>query len=140
MWKNQSFSSRFLGFWNCDLKTDRDTPWYPNAHYELGNNVKDFCNIHRKTPVLDSLFNKLYLKETPTKIFSCEYLEIFKNSIFCRTTPMAPFDHSVATFSIRSAEPTGHWKILWISVKNQWKTYKRVVTSVTYISMSYWRF
>ena len=22
IWKNRSFSSRFVGFWNCDLRTD----------------------------------------------------------------------------------------------------------------------
>ena len=44
-----------------------------------------------KTPVPDSLFNKiagslLYSKETPTELFPCEYYkndqEIFKNTFF----------------------------------------------------------
>ena len=46
-------------------------------------------NIHRKTPVLESLFNKVaglkacnYIKETPTQVFSCEYYKIFKNTYF----------------------------------------------------------
>ena len=43
---------------------------------------------------------KLYSKEAPTQVFSCEYFEIFKNSFFYRIPPVAPFDHSVATFSI----------------------------------------
>ena len=32
---------------------------------------------------------QLYLKETPTQVFSCEYREIFKSSFFYRTTPVA---------------------------------------------------
>ena len=41
--------------------------------------------MQRKTPVLESLFNKLaglqlYQKETPTQVFSCKYYEIFKNT------------------------------------------------------------
>ena len=51
-----------------------------------------FRNIHRKTSVLESLFNKfqalrpyglqLYLKETSTQVFSCEYGKRFTNSLF----------------------------------------------------------
>ena len=50
-------------------------------------------NILRKAPVLESLFNSLYLKETPTQVFSCEYCKIFKNSFFHRTTPVAASDY-----------------------------------------------
>ena len=47
-------------------------------------------HIHRQTPVLESLFNKvaghnglqLYEKETPTQVLCCEYCEIFKNTYF----------------------------------------------------------
>ena len=47
-------------------------------------------NIHRKTPVLEPLFNKVIglkacnfiEKETPTQVFSCEYCKIFNNSLF----------------------------------------------------------
>ena len=36
-----------------------------------------------KTPVLQFLFlRKLQAKETPTQMFSCEHLEIFKNAYF----------------------------------------------------------
>ena len=52
-----------------------------------------FCNIRRKTPVLDSLFNKVaelkacvfIKKETPTQEFSCEYCKIFKSSFLQNT-------------------------------------------------------
>ena len=42
-----------------------------------------FRNIHRKTLVLESRYNKfsgLYLKETSTQVFSCEYWKIFTNT------------------------------------------------------------
>ena len=32
---------------------------------------------------------QLYNKETPTRMFSCEYCEIFKNSFCYRTPPVA---------------------------------------------------
>ena len=38
----------------------------------------EFHNIHRKTLMLESLFNKV----AGLKAFSCEYCEIFKNSFF----------------------------------------------------------
>ena len=41
-----------------------------------------FRNIHRKTPVLESFFNKVTDLQTPTQVFSCEYCEIFKNTYF----------------------------------------------------------
>ena len=48
-----------------------------------------FRKTHRKTPVLESLFNKIadyrpatLLKENPTQVFSVEFCELFKNS-FC---------------------------------------------------------
>ena len=43
---------------------------------------------YSKTPVLESLFNKVE-EETPTKVFSCECYEIFKNSFLYRT-PLVP--------------------------------------------------
>ena len=39
-----------------------------------------FPRIHKKTPMLESSFNKV--KETPTQVFSCEDYEIFKNTYF----------------------------------------------------------
>ena len=38
---------------------------------------------------LQPLGLQLYLKKTPTQVFSCEYCEIFKNSLFNRTTLVA---------------------------------------------------
>ena len=43
-----------------------------------------FCNIHRRTPVLQSLFNVV----AGLKVFSCEYCEIFKNTVSYRTRPI----------------------------------------------------
>ena len=66
-----------------------------------------FCNIHRKTFVLESRYNKfsgLYLKETPTQVFSCEYCKIFTiqtaffiehlRGCFCQ------FDNVISDYSI----------------------------------------
>ena len=46
-----------------------------------------FRNIYRKTPVLESLFNKL----TSTRVLSCEYYIISENTFFHRTPPVAAF-------------------------------------------------
>ena len=51
-----------------------------------------------KAPVLESLFNKVLdmkanfslLKETPGQVFSCEYSEIVKNSLFYTILLVAP--------------------------------------------------
>ena len=40
------------------------------------------------------------------------------------------------SFSKRTVETTVHCKILRICIKNRWKTYKRFVTSVSYISLN----
>ena len=40
------------------------------------------CKIHRKTPLLESLF---YRKGTPTQVFSFKFLEILNSSFFYRT-------------------------------------------------------
>ena len=49
--------------------------------------LKNFCKFHRKTPVLETLFNKVAgLKETSTQVFSCENCKIFKNTFFLRNT------------------------------------------------------
>ena len=41
--------------------------------------LKNYCNVHSKAPVLESLFNKI---ETPTQAFSCNYSQTFKNTYF----------------------------------------------------------
>ena len=46
--------------------------------------LKKFRNIQRKTPVLESVFNKVAGLQ-----LSCEYCEIFKNSFFHKTPPVA---------------------------------------------------
>ena len=50
--------------------------------------LKSVSYFHRKTPVLDSRYNKVafrpakLLKVTPAQVFSCEICKIFKNSYF----------------------------------------------------------
>ena len=39
-----------------------------------------FHNIHRETPVLESVFNRVAGIKAWTLVFSCEYGEIFKNN------------------------------------------------------------
>ena len=39
--------------------------------------------------MLESLFNKVYQKETPTQMFSCEYCKIFKSIYFAEHLLMA---------------------------------------------------
>ena len=64
--------------------------------FKIGD-LKKFRNIHRKAPLLDSFLKKVgglqicnfIQKETPTQVFSCEYYEIFKNTLFYRTPPIA---------------------------------------------------
>ena len=59
-----------------------------------------FHNIHKKTPVLKSNFNKVaglnsgnFIKKgTSTQLLSFEYCDIFKNSFFDRTTLVAACD------------------------------------------------
>ena len=40
-----------------------------------------------------NLIKNLYLKETPTRLFYCEYCKIFKNSFFSRTLSVAAFEN-----------------------------------------------
>ena len=66
--------------------------------------LKKFCKFHRKTPMLESLFNKIpglqacnfIKKRPPTQAFSCRIYDFFKNTYFeeyLRTTA------SVVSFS-----------------------------------------
>ena len=57
--------------------------------YVLQNRCsRKFWNIHRKKPVLESLFNKVaglkfrWCLVFSTQVFSCEYCDIFKNTFF----------------------------------------------------------
>ena len=64
-----------------------------------------FHKIHRKTPVPESLFIKvacqdlqLLLKKTLAQVFSSEFCEIFKNTFFYRTLPVASSGFTVKVF------------------------------------------
>ena len=58
-------------------------------------------NIHRKTTVLESVFNNVaglkarnFIKKvTPTQVFSCEYCKIFKSGYFYRTPPVVAYKY-----------------------------------------------
>ena len=52
--------------------------------------LKNFCNIQRKTPVLECASNKVAGLQ-----LCCEHCEIFKNSFFPKTPPVAAFEKSI---------------------------------------------
>ena len=62
----------------------------PRVIFHKKTVLKKFSNIHRKTPVSESLFlinlqsfrPATLLKRDSTQVFSCEYCEIFKNTYF----------------------------------------------------------
>ena len=57
--------------------------------------LKNFANFTGKHHCLESLFNKVAdLKETPTQVFSSEMCEIFKDTFFYRTPPVAASDQT----------------------------------------------
>ena len=59
--------------------------------------LKNFANFTRNFTVLELILNKVLrlnaLKETPTKVFSCEMWETFKNMCFYKTLLVAASDH-----------------------------------------------
>ena len=68
--------------------------------------LKKFQKILRKTPVLKSLLNKpegiFIKKETPTKVFSCKFFDIFKNTFFTEHfTKTSSFSNSSHSFILR---------------------------------------
>ena len=56
-----------------------------SVYLEESCKIGVFRNIPWKAFVLESLFQK----ETSAEVFSCEYCQIFKNSFFYRTPPVA---------------------------------------------------
>ena len=102
-----------------------------------------FCNIHRNTPVSESLINKVVglhfiKKETPTQVFFCEYCEIFKNTYFekhLRTTASvnsraAVFQESLA---LCPAKCPNFWnfQLGQVSLANTYSKWKlRILSSI----------
>ena len=66
--KNQNSSTRQI-FWSSHL------------HIFQNRCSESFCINHRRTLMLESLFNKV----ADVKAFSCKYYKIFMNSFFYRT-------------------------------------------------------
>ena len=57
--------------------------WNRSSHQKCSQKKRyswKFDKFYRKTPVLESLFNKV--AETPTQVFSCEICQIFKKTYF----------------------------------------------------------
>ena len=73
----------------------------------LKRRSKKFCEIHRKTPVLESLFYyscsrsllpqtcNFIKKGTLAQVFPGEFCEIFQNTFFYRTPPVTASDISL---------------------------------------------
>ena len=113
-WRNSNFIynfkasqiySHYLSNFSSDLQKQPPELLYKRVSIkELFLKIR---YIHRKTPVLESLFNKAFIKiklfikikQTPIQVFSREYCEIFKNTYFeehTRTTASgSPTPHPV---------------------------------------------
>ena len=86
-WENVFFTSYVACYVICSC---RKTFKQPLTNILQSRCSYKFCNIHRKTRVLESLFNnvaglKAYIfikRETPTQPFSCENCKIYKNNCF----------------------------------------------------------
>ena len=80
------------------------------------------CKFHRKTPVLESLFNKAAgLKACSTKVFFCEICENFKSTYYeqhLRTTPFNTFAFKDCFGKIILHACSYVWSILKDYVKN----------------------
>ena len=65
-------------------------------HFKIGV-VRNFTIFTGRHLCCSFFFNKisvlqLYYKKTPTQVFTCEYSEVFINSYFDRTPPVAAFE------------------------------------------------
>ena len=81
-------------------------------HLHIGSTYK-FRKIHSKTPVPESLFNKVaglacnvIKKETLAQVFSSEFCEISKNIFFHRPLPVAASDISKEDYQKSSKKLT----------------------------------
>ena len=71
-------------FWNFRTTSrKRSTQKQPFSGVLPGRCPEKIRKFHKKTPVLESLFNKVSRnKETPAQVFSCEFCKAFKNTFF----------------------------------------------------------
>ena len=66
-----------------------------------------FRKFHRKTPVLEPLFNKVAALQTwnfittPTQVFSCENFEISETNLIDRTLPVSASEFTKNWFFLR---------------------------------------
>ena len=95
-----------------------------------------FRNIHRKTFVLESRYNKfsgLHLKETSTQVFSCEYCTIFTN-----TNTVCNFQSRKSPVELNSLLSKLFCYITWLVIspdyRRHWTTCKRGLYVKSYCS------
>ena len=59
--------------------------WQPPKEQKKKGCSENFCNIHRKTPIPESLLRpQPYLKKALAHGFSCEFCKIFENNFFTK--------------------------------------------------------
>ena len=106
----------------------RISAFYRSSHRRCSTKKVFFCNIHRKTPVLESLCGssslQFYQKQSPMLMFSCEYYEIFKDTYF---------EEHLRTTASYFMKKNGHsWRLnnsskkifKWIFSFVKWNAYK----------------
>ena len=71
-------------FWNFRTTSKKQsTQKQPFSGVLQGRCPEKIHKFHKKTPALESLFNKVSRnKKTPAQVFSCEFCEAFKNTFF----------------------------------------------------------
>ena len=88
--------------------------------------------IHKITPLLESLFNKVadlmalwrYYKQTPTKAFSSEICGIFKNTCFKEHLQTTAFRRALQK-AIYKTRKTGTGNGMW-GMRGTWEMFTRI--------------
>ena len=100
----------FWNFWNSSRKKSTQKQSFSGV-------LQDRCpekirKLHKETPVLESLFKKVSRnKETPAQVFSCEFCEAFKSTIFTEHLRYEVGVSLLKCFTFRSS--TNSYLIVW---------------------------
>ena len=101
--------------------------------YVLQNSCEDFRKFHRETPVLESLFNKPYYKQTSTQVFSGEICDIFSNVFIEHPLPAASV-FSKDFFDISYENSHTRTRRLYVSAASLFFKYNSILVCGTYFS------
>ena len=93
--------SNFPKFFLLITRFHQDKKWHNRSRrsevFSKKGVLGNFEKIHRKPPVLESLFfNKVAGLRTLTQVFSCEFCQISKNTFSYRTPPVAASNTTLA--------------------------------------------